>query len=193
MKITELQYAPVLSLSAPTVLHRVQRLKARSGGAAIGPLRVPPPGLLLNRFDLPNVSVGYFAETPEAAVYEALARREALVLSLSLLRKRVILTLSTMETLLLLDLRPHAAAWPVLQSLRYGVTQQLALDAHRNGYAGIVYRSAQQYGADCYAVFGDALRGFRQLSRAPLAKADADAVHRAVAAALRGSKIPLIP
>jgi hypothetical protein len=171
----------------------VQGLKARPGGLSIGPLRVPPSGLLLNRFDLPNTAVGYFAETPEAAVYEALARREVLGLSLGLLRKRAILALTTTANLVLLDLRPHAPAWRVLQSHRYAVTQQLALDAHLNGYADIVYRSAQQYGADCYAVFGDALGGFRQLSKAPLAKADSDAVHRAAAAAIRGSKIPLTP
>lgn len=193
MKLTDLQFAPEFTLSAPTVLHRVQRLRARPGGLSFGPLRVPPPGLLLSRFDLPDAAVGYFAETPETAIYEALARREALELSVGLLRKRAILALATTDELRLLDLRPHAPAWPVLQSMRYQVTQELAMDAHRNGYTGIVYRSAQQFGADCFAIFGDALRGFRQLSKAPLAKADADVIHRAAAAAIRGSKIPLMP
>lgn len=192
MKLTDLQYAPELNFSAPSVVHRVQRLTARRGSVAFGSLRVPPRGLLLGRFDLPNMEVGYFAETPEAAVYEALARREVLGLSMDMLRKRAILALSTTKSMLLLDLRPHAPAWPVLQSMRYGVTQQLALDAHRNGYAGIVYQSAQQCGADCYAIFGESLGCFKQLSKAPLAKPDYDAIHRAAAAAIRGSKIPLI-
>ena len=192
MKLTDLQYALELNLSAPSVVHRVQRLTARRGSVAFGPLRVPPPGLLLGRFDLPNLEVGYFAETPEAAIYESLARREALSLSMDMLRKRAILALSITRSMLLLDLRPHAPAWPVLQSMRYGVTQQLALDAHRNGYAGLVYQSAQQYGADCYAIFGDSLRCFKQLSKVPLAKLDSDSIHWAAAAAIRGSEIPLM-
>ena len=68
MNLADLQYAPELILSAPTVLYRIQRLRPRPGGIAIGPLRVPPPRPLSSRFDLPDTPVGYLAESAEAAV-----------------------------------------------------------------------------------------------------------------------------
>jgi len=193
MKLDDLQYAPEHTLSAPTIVHRVQRLRVRRGSIRIGPLRIPPRGLLLSRFDLPDAEVGYFAETPETAIYEAMARREVLSLSLDHVGKSAILALSTTQPLLLLDLRPHAPAWPVLQSLRYGATQQLALEARNNGYSGIVYRSAQQYGADCYAIFGDKMRGIRQVSKELLVEPGSGGLHRSAAAAIHGSKIQFNP
>lgn len=192
MNLADLQFAPDYSLGAPSILHRVQRAPAHRNSIAIGVLRVPPGGLLLNRFDLPDDVVGYFAEIPEAAVYESICRREVHGVSTRVLSKRALLALRTTVPIAFLDLRPHAPAWPVLQSLRYARTQQLALEARNAGYAGVVYRSAQQYGADCYAVFGASLRGLRLVSKAALATA-AGNLHRAAAAAIRGSRIPLLP
>lgn len=193
MRLAELEHAVDFTLPVPLILHRVQRLKPRRGTAIVGPLRLAPRGTLSGRFDLPDDEVGYFAESGETAVYEALARREATTLSLDIIAKRALLALQTTEPLRLLDLRFHASAWPVLQSTRYQSTRGLSLDARDMGYQGIVYRSAQQYGSDCYAIFGaEAMETLRLQSRAALVNS-AGAIHRTVAGAIRGSQIPLTP
>ncbi|MBK1614543.1 hypothetical protein CKO44_13800 [Rubrivivax gelatinosus] len=193
MKLAELEHAPDFILPAPRILYRVQRLRSRRGAVAVGPLRIPPRGLLLNRFDLVDDEVAYFAETSEAAVYETLARREATSLSMSTLAGRGLLTLQTTAPLRLLDLRFHASAWPVLQSLRYRETQELAGEARSAGYSGISYRSAQQYGSDCVVLFGTpAMRCVRLLTKLPLVH-PSGAMHRAAADAIRGAKVPLTP
>jgi len=160
---------------------------------AVGPLRVPPRGKLFNRFDLVGDETAYFGESAETAVYETLARREAVTVAMATLVGRVLLTLQTTASLRLLDLRFHAGAWPVLQSLRYNVTQGLSQDAHALGYDGIIYRSAQQYGSDCVVLFGaGAMRCMRLVSKLPLVS-PSGALHRAAADAIRGAKIPLTP
>lgn len=191
MKLSDLQYAPDLALPVPTVMFRVQRLRQRKGTVATGHFRTPGRGVALNRFDLSTDEVGYCAEAAETAIYESLARREALVLSLSLVATRCLLVLQTTRSLRLLDLRSHATHFPVLQSLRTHVTRDIAQQARAVGYQGIVYRSAQQYGADCYALFGATMAAFRLISKFPLIDPHSGALHRAVAAALLGSQVPV--
>lgn len=193
MKLKEFEHAPELDLPSPCILYRVQRLRSRPGAVAVGALRVPSRGLLLNRFDLVDDEVAYFAESSETAVYETLARREATMLSMSTVAGRALLTLQTMAPQRLLDLRFHAGAWPVLQSMRYGETQELAADAYAAGYAGIVYRSAQQYGSDCVVLLGEgAMRSMKLVNKLPLVS-PAGTLHRAAAEAIRGAKIPFTP
>lgn len=193
MKLEELEHAPDFILPAPSILYRVQRMRSRRGAVAVGHLRVAPRGLLLNRFDLVDAEVAYFAESSETAVYETLARREATSLSLSTVASRALLTLQTTAPLRLLDLRFHAGAWPVLQSLRYGETQELAAEARAVGYDGISYRSAQQYGSDAFVLFGaEAMRCVRLVTKLQLVNT-AGALHRAAAEAIRGAKVPFAP
>ncbi len=193
MKLVELEHAVDFTLPSPSILYRVQRLRSRRGAVAIGPLRVPPRGLLLNRFDLVDDEAAYFAESSETAVYETMARREATSLSMTTVASRALLTLQTTAPLRLLDLRFHAGAWPVLQSLRYAETQELAREARPLGYDGFIYRSAQQYGSDCVVLFGaDAMRCVRLVTKLPLVSA-AGALHRAAAEAIRGAKVPFTP
>ena len=78
MKLEELEFETSFNLPVPRILHRVQRIRSRSGTLAIGPLRLPPRGQLRNRFDLPDDDVGYFADGGETAVYETLAGAEQL-------------------------------------------------------------------------------------------------------------------
>jgi hypothetical protein len=193
MKLEELEFETSFYLPAPTILHRVQRIRSRSGTVAIGPLRLAPRGQLRNRFDLPDDDVGYFAEGAETAVYETLARREATSLSISgEIALRQLLTLQATQRMRLLDLRPHANQLPVLQSLRFASTQALAIDARAVGYRGLIYRSAQRYGSDCFAIFGaEALSTLRLVGRARLVHADTGGLHRAVVDAIRGSKVVL--
>ena len=91
-----------------------------------------------------------------------------------------------------LDLRQHASSWPVLQSLRFSATQEIAEEALAAGYEGIAYRSAQQYGQDCFVVFGASLRGFNLVWRRALLLPDG-AMHQALVSAIHGGQIMLTP
>ena len=192
MKLQELSYVPEHELPAASTFFRIQRVRSRPGTQAVGPLRLSPPGTLSGRFDLAQHLVGYFAEGPETSIYETLARREAVRLSLADIGRRRLLALQTRQTLRLLDLRPHAPSLPVLQSLRFNETQQIAEDAFRLGFDGLIYRSAQHYGHDCYALFEPVLGQLRLLWRKPLVD-PSGGLHHALLAALRGSQVPLMP
>ena len=81
---------------------------------------------------------------------------------------------------------------PVLQSERYAETRALAAEGRSHGFEGIVFRSAQQYGADCYALFGDSMKSLRLVLKEPLALAKG-ILRKAVITALRGSKVRVDP
>ena len=166
----------------------------RAGAAVIGPLHLPPRGLLNNRFDVATDDAAYFAATAVAAAYETVARRDAAQVSLSGdIALREMLTIATTAPMQLHDLRSFAPRWPVLQSLRYGATQGLAAALRAAGSDGFVYRSAQQPGADCYCLIGaNLLATLHLVARASLTNA-AGNLHRVVADALRGSQVPLAP
>lgn len=124
-------------------------------------------------------------------MYEALARREVDVLTRGVLQNRVLLTVLLRHDLHLLDLRDCAHDYPVLQSLRYTQTQELAADAYDQGYDGIVYHSAQQHAGVCYAVFDRALPTFRHISKIDLVHPATGAFHRALFNVLRGSRVTI--
>lgn len=191
MHLSHLHFAPTNVLAASQALYRIQRNRAHRGTVRIGPLRLPPADLLSGRFDLAGTSVGYFAEAPETAVYEALARREAQNLSMAALRQRTLLCVQTKAPLQLLDLRPHASTFPVLQSMRFAQTQELAAEIAAIGHDGIVYRSAQQFGMDCYAIFGHALRELAASWSEALVEPATGNLHNVVVTCLLGSGLSL--
>ena len=135
----------------------------------------------------------YFAERPEIALYEAICRREAVGVSYALMAKRSLLSVQASAKLSLLDLRPHASSWPVLHSLRFDQTQALAAVAHAAGFSGIVYTSAQQYGRDCFALWRPALKALLRIYVISLVEPGAGNLHVALATALNGSRLPLLP
>ena len=94
LKLEDLQYVLEHHVSVDSSLYRVQLAAARPGTVVVGALKLASPGTLAARFDLAAHAVGYFADAPEAAIYESLARREALSLSLSIIGARQLLTLS---------------------------------------------------------------------------------------------------
>ena len=190
MKLTDLELVTHHVLAAGQSLFRVQR--ARRASVRLGPLKLGPTGLLAGRFDLPDVPCAYFAEAPETALYEALFRREAPLLSLEELRKRELIAVEIRRDLRLGDLRPHTMNWPVLQALRFSETQELASDARANGLEGFVYRSAQQFGQDCVVVFNPDPNMVVARSRNPLVSPQGG-LNRWVALAARRSKVPLAP
>ena len=106
---------------------------------------------------------------------------------------RTLLCVQTTQPLALLDLRMHASNWPVLQSLRLSHTQELAAESRAQGFAGIVYCSAQQHNMHCYAIFGDALAGLRAVWSERLTEPGTGNLHAVLAAAIRSSQVPLVP
>jgi hypothetical protein len=120
------------------------------------------------------------------------AYREAAALSISNAASRQLICLHATRDLLLLDLRQHTSSWPVLQSLRFTVTQALAAGAFAEGFEGIAYRSAQHYGHDCFVIFGPGLKSFRLAWRKDLVLPDGS-MHQSLATAIRGGQIMLTP
>lgn len=191
MRIAEINSHPTHTLQVPTVLRRVQRTRGRPGTAAIGPVRAAPAGTLSGRFDLADEVTGYFAISALTAVLESTARREASMLSMESIKARLELVVHTTRPIALLDLRPHAGFWPVLQSQRLRETQELAADAFAAGFEGIIFRSAQHYGHDCIALFGAAMTGLKLVQKLPLIDPLTGRLHRAVYEAIIRAKIPL--
>lgn len=190
MRLSDLEIVTTYSLASGQSLFRVQR--ARNSALRRGPLKLSPVGLLSGRFDLPTVPCAYFAEAPDTALYEALFRREAPLLSLHELRKRELVTVQVRRNLELGDLRPHTPSWPVLQSLRFGETQELAIDAHAAGLEGLIYKSAQQHGQDCVVLFDPDADVVGARTRVHLV-ADGDSLNRWVVLAAERSRVPLAP
>ena len=192
MKLNDLQYVPTSTLASSQTVYRVQRKKARAGSVTLAALQLAPAGDRSSRFAVASATVGYFAESPETAVYESLLRREAVSPSMTTAADRVMPCPRATRAVLLIDLRLHAPSWPVLQSLRFASTQEVSEDALRAGFEGIVYRSAQQHGQDCFVVFGQGLTGFRLVWRKSLVQADGS-IHQALASAVRGGQITVVP
>lgn len=190
MKLQDLQYLPPTTLATSQTVFRVQRRRARPGSARVGPLKLPPASTLTSRFAVGTALVGYFAESPETAVYESLVRREAASLSLATAASRDLLCLRATRPVNLLDLRPHAATWPFLQSLRFEATRAVAVEAMAAGFEGIAYRSAQHYGQDCFALFGPSLEALALVRRERL-MLDDGSMHQALYTAITGGQIPL--
>ena len=193
MKLAQLPYLSSCTLPSPTSLYRVQRTRARRGSVSFGRyLRVPPAGLMVGRFDLKADTVGYFSAEAETAVYETMIRRPAAMVSYSELRKRSLITLQAARPLNLLDLGPHLHDWPALQSPRYAPTWELAEDASSAGYDGIAYLSAQQHAAECYAIFGPAMKYLASTAKVPLVHVSG-ALHTAAAKSIIGAQVLLVP
>ena len=114
MPLHELQYLPPVTLSASQTVYRVQRIKARPGAVTTGALKTAPIGDMSGRFALTGAATGYFAESPETAVYESLARREAVWLSISNAARRQLLCLRTTRDVQLLraGLLCRVRRWP---------------------------------------------------------------------------------
>jgi len=163
MKLRQLTLASTLTQPPGTRVFRVQRSRTRGGCVAFGRhLRVAPAGLMFGRFDLHAQPVGYFSAETETA------------------------------PLKLLDLRQLAHEWPFVQSPRYEHTTELAEDASREGFDGVVYLSAQQHAAACFAIFGPALPTLRSVKKEPLVN-EGGALHIAVARAIKGAQAKLVP
>ena len=192
MKLQDIQYLAPYKLPAGQSVFRVQRSVAKPQTIRRGPLKLPPLGVGSGRFDLAAAPCAYRAEAPETALYESVFRREAMGVSLAHLARLELVTMTLTEEIELGDLRPHASLWPVLQSLRYSETRELAEAAYAAGYKGLLYRSPQQFGQDCIAWFDPSSTAVKLLSATALVNR-AGALSRWALDAARRSCVPLVP
>ncbi|MGO4396250.1 RES family NAD+ phosphorylase [Variovorax sp. M-6] len=184
---------PVIELPATQSWHRVQRTKAISGSVRLNGHVLPPTGLLTGRFDLPNEATSYLADSEETALYEAVFRREIHSYPLNRLNERSLAVFETTQRLRVAGIRGLEEQHPVLQSARYVMTREFALDCRDRGLDGILYASAQHANHGCVCLFESGIRKLKRTAATPLVKSDTQQLHRAVVRAAQGSRVPIDP
>lgn len=191
MNLKELN-PPLTELPAGQTFFRVQLLRARPGSVKLRGLLLPPAGVLSGRFCLPDQVTAYLGDSADTALFESLFRRDAVSRSLADLRKRALLQFTTTLPLRLVDLRPLAEPYPVLQSLRIAQTQALAVDCFRAGHHGLVYASAQHPQHACVCLFPGGIATVKRTQHWPLVKPGTRQLLHTVVDAARRSGVPLL-
>ena len=184
---------PVIELPETQTWHRVQRTRAISGSVRLNGHILPPTGLLTGRFDLPNEPISYVADSEDTALYEAAFRRETHSYPLQRLKERSLTTFETTQRLRVAGIRGLEEQHPVLQSARYVITREFALDCRNRGLDGILYASAQHANHGCVCLFESGIRKLKRTAATPLVKSDTQQLHRAVVRAAQGSRVPIDP
>jgi RES domain len=191
MKLHDLN-PPILEIPKQERWYRIQRIKAIKGSVRSNGFVLPPTGLLASRFDLNDQATAYLADSAVTALYESLFRREARSCSMVTLSQRVVVIFETTQRLRLADLHGHEEPFPVLQSLRYATTQQLAQDCTHHGLQGLLYASAQHPHHSCLCIFSSGIALMRRLTITPLVEPGGSRLHKAVVNAAYGSRVPLL-
>ncbi len=191
MNLKELD-PPLTELPAGQAFFRVQLLRARPGSVRTHGLVLPPAGVLSGRFCLPDQLTAYLADSADTALFESQFRRDAVSRSLADLRKRALLQFTTTKPLRLVDLRPLAEPYPVLQSLRIAQTQGLAHDCAKAGHHGLVYASAQHPQHACVCLFPEGFAALKRQQQWPLVKPGTRQLLHSVVDAARRSGVPLL-
>lgn len=181
----------VIELAAPRVFHRVQLNRPRATSVQINGLSMPPVGLMLGRFCLPDEPVAYLADSQETALYESLLRRETVSRTLSELRRRSLVEFVSTGPLRLADLQSLAEPYPVLQSLRVAQTQELAADCRALSLDGVIYTSAQHPQHTCVALFQSGITRLSKSNSQRLVKPGSDRLLKVLQTALWRSGVPL--
>ncbi len=183
---------PLIELPAGQTFFRVQLLRARTGSVRTNGLLLPPAGVLSGRFCLPDQLTAYLADSADTALFEALFRRDTVSRSLMDLRKRALLQFTTIQRLRLVDLRPLAEPYPLLQSLRMAQTQALGRDCFQAGQDGLIYASAQHPQHACVCLFPRGIAALKRLHQWALVKPGSRQLLHPVVDAARRSGVPLI-
>ena len=191
MNLKELK-PPLTELPAGQTFFRVQLLRARAGSVKANGLLLPPAGVLSGRFCLPDQVTAYLADSADTALFESQFRRDTKSRSLADLRQRALLQFTTTRPLRLVDLRPLAEPYPLLQSLRIAQTQALARDCFKAGHHGLVYASAQHPQHACVCLFPDGIATLKRMQHWPLVRPGTRQLLRAVVDAARRSGVPLL-
>lgn len=108
------------------------------------------------------------------------------------LKRSGLLEVVTLTGLTLLDLRHEASAYPVIQSMRWHETQELAAEAYARGLHGLIYSSAQHPGGFCVAIFDPQLRTLKLIEKVPLVDPTGQRLLRVAAQALDRAKVPVV-
>jgi RES domain-containing protein len=183
---------PVIEIPKQQKWYRIQLQKSRKESVRNNGFVLAPVGNLDGRFNLALHSVAYLADSPETALYESRFRREARVCTMESLRERSLLVFETIQRLRLVDLRGHEESFPVLQSLRYEHTRNLAEDCFKQGMQGVIYASAQHPYHDCLCLFENGLASMRKISSTPLVEPNSKRFLKAVVNAAHGSRVPIL-
>lgn len=185
-------HPPTLEISAHETLYRIQRTRARRDSVRIKGYVLAPIGGLTGRFDLPDEPIAYLADSPETALYEAVFRREVRSYHWDRLLERSLVAFETRTCLQLVDLRGLEESYPVLQSMRYELSQKFAQDCQQKGLHGIVYASAQHPRHSCICLFKLGIE--RTIKRMAIALVEpiSGNLHHTVVNAARGSQVPII-
>lgn len=191
MNLKELN-PPLTELPAGQTFFRVQLLRARAGSVKANGLLLPPAGVLSGRFCLPEQVTAYLADSADTALFESLFRRDTKSRSLADLRQRALLQFTTIKPLRLVDLRPLAEPYPLLQSIRIAQTQALAADCFKADHHGLVYASAQHPQHACVALFPHGIAALRRTQQWPLVKPGTRQLLHTVVDAARRSGVPLL-
>lgn len=191
MNLKELN-PPLTELPAGQTFFRVQLLRARPGSVKLNGLLLPPAGVLSGRFCLPDQVTTYLADSVDTALFESQFRRDTVSRSLADLRNRALLQFTSTKPLRLVDLRPLAEPYPVLQSLRIAQTQALAGECFKAGHHGLIYASAQHPQHACVCLFPDGIAALKRTQQWPLVKLGTRQLLHAVVDAARRSGVPLL-
>ncbi len=183
---------PLIELPAGQIFYRVQLLRARPGSIRVNSLLLPPAGVLSGRFCLPNQTTAYLADSADTALFESQFRRDTTSRSLSDLRRRALLRFTTTGPLRLVDLRPLAEPYPLLQSLRTAQTQVIGQESFEAGYQGLVYASAQHPQHACVCLFSDGIQVLKRQQQWPLVQPGTRQLLQLVVDAARRSGVPLL-
>ncbi|MDO8770479.1 MAG: RES family NAD+ phosphorylase [Burkholderiaceae bacterium] len=183
---------PVIEIPKQEQWYRIQRLKALKDSVRTNGFILPPTGIMAGRFDLTHQATAYMADSPETALYESLFRREARSCTMGSLSDRVLTIFETTQRLRLVDLRGHEESFPVLQSLRYDATQQLAQDCLDQGIHGVIYASAQHPYHACLCLFANGIAAMRRRTATPLVEQQTQRLLKAVVKAAHGSRVPIL-
>ena len=191
-------HAPIVEIPAHQIWHRVQLKKARPESIRFkGYVLAPPPVIATdsafpNRFDLTDEPVTYLADSPETAIYESLFRRNVTSCHWDRIEQRALVSFETQKPIRLAYLRGQEEQYPVLQSMRYESSQQLAQSYREKGLDGILYASAQHPYHGCVCLFKSGMEKTKKLESYPLVEPKTKVLHKAVITAQRGSQVPIL-
>lgn len=192
MNLTDLN-PPFIELPAQQSWFRIQRTSWRKNSVRTRGFILPPYGVPIGRFDLPDEPTAYLADSELTAMYEAIFRRETLSYMLDQLRERTLIEFRTAPGIRLVDLRGLEEQYPVLQSERSKSTQAFAADARKAGAQGVMYASAQHPYHACICLFERGIARMTKTSSTPLVQPGSDRLHRSVVLAASGSQVAIVP
>lgn len=166
----------------------------RRGAAAFGSIGyiLAPTGGLTGRFDLADEPAAYLADSSETALYESVFRREVRSCHWDRLLERTMVTFETRASLHLADLRRLEERYPVLQSIRYEISQKFAQDCRQQNLQGILYASPQHPHHSCVCLFKSGIEQTKKLTAFALVEPGSGNLLKSAANAARGSQVPIV-